>query len=512
MAADPTDASMPDACSGFSSLYRNLRGLKWRIDLGILPSSASIDDLRRATADSRRRYASSRRKLLIDPRLAKDGINSADLTMDNPLSQNPGSMWGQFFRNAELERTLDQDLMRLYPERGSYFQTSGCQGMLRRILLLWCLGHVDFGYRQGMHELLAPLLYVLQTDVERLFEVRKAYEDHFADEFENDPTYKFDLKKFGNSCATPGSDPEILQMMVSLTDAYGAEGELGVVLSDKFMEHDAYSMFDALLSGSGGPVSMTELFDPSPSIKACGAIYRLLSVADASLYGHLVELGIEPQYFGLRWLRVLFGREFDLEDLLIIWDEIFSHQNVSFYRAAAIVEEGEEEEEEEEGISGSPRGLFICFFAVSMILNLRSQLLSTEIPTAALQRLLNYPSSDIKIERLLEKAKSMMAAATSQLRSGGSASEGTTPVKVVAAAAGVSYWEEKWREKQKEKENTTMRSMKGWSQRVLRLQLSRTISDPSPSRTDDERVGIREPSVRRSLLKDLEQQLDDDEE
>lgn len=59
------------------------------------------------------------------------------------------STWGRFFRNAELEKTLDQDLSRLYPEHGSYFQTPGCQGMLRRILLLWCLRHPEYGYRQG---------------------------------------------------------------------------------------------------------------------------------------------------------------------------------------------------------------------------------------------------------------------------------------------------------------------------------------------------------------------------
>ena len=59
------------------------------------------------------------------------------------------STWGRFFRNAELEKTVDQDLSRLYPEHGSYFQTPGCQGMLRRILLLWCLRHPECGYRQG---------------------------------------------------------------------------------------------------------------------------------------------------------------------------------------------------------------------------------------------------------------------------------------------------------------------------------------------------------------------------
>lgn len=179
-----------------------------------------------------RRYASLRRQLLIDPHIPKDGSNSPDPVIDNPLSQNPGrisapyfqviflslsfskgnaencssylrtfescyldhpeetiiwvlqyekyihftltcitkylnktvtchwvhaddwcgnadSMWGRFFRNAELEKMVDQDLSRLYPEHGSYFQTPGCQAMLRRILLLWSLRHPEYGYRQG---------------------------------------------------------------------------------------------------------------------------------------------------------------------------------------------------------------------------------------------------------------------------------------------------------------------------------------------------------------------------
>ncbi|KAL2503212.1 Ypt/Rab-GAP domain of gyp1p superfamily protein [Forsythia ovata] len=147
-----------------SRRFGDLRGVQWRIQLGILPSSpsASIDDLRRVTANSRRRYAALRRQLLVDPQISNDG-NHTD------------SMWGRFFRNAELERMVDQDLTRLYPERGSYFQTTRCQGMLRRILLLWCLRHQEYGYRQGMHELLAPLLYVLNVDVKRLSEARKFY-------------------------------------------------------------------------------------------------------------------------------------------------------------------------------------------------------------------------------------------------------------------------------------------------------------------------------------------------
>ncbi|RVX07820.1 TBC1 domain family member 5 [Vitis vinifera] len=506
MSPAPIESTLPGSLSSESSSlsgkkrqFANLRGVRWRINLGILPSSSSIDDIRRVTADSRRRYAGLRRRLLVEPHVPKDGSNCPDLVMDNPLSQNPDSMWGRFFRNAELEKMVDQDLSRLYPEHGRYFQTPGCQGMLRRILLLWCLRHPEYGYRQGMHELLAPLLFVLHVDVEHLSQVRKLYEDHFTDKFddlsfhESDLTYNFDLKKFPDSLEDEigchgnamkvGSlgevDPEI-QTIVLLSDAYGAEGELGIVLSEKFMEHDAYCMFDALMSGARGAVAMADFFSPSPIggshtglppvIEASSALYHLLSIVDSSLHSHLVELGVEPQYFALRWLRVLFGREFSLEDLLIIWDEIFASDNSKLNKGV------EDDIDSSFAIFNSPRGAFISAMAVSMILNLRSSLLATENATTCLQRLLNFQES-INLKKLIEKAKSLRTIA---LEANSSNPSPTTPLSLVPE----SYWEEKWRVLHKEEE------LKRGGERK---------KDPKSS-------------VRRSLLEDLCRQLGSEED
>ena len=157
----------------------------------------------------------------------------------------------------------------------------------------------------GMHELLAPLLYVLQIDFERLSEVRKLYEGYFTDTFdgllcqENDLSYSFDCRKYPDNFKDGidssrrkmkvknivDLDPET-QIIVLLSDAYGAEGELGTVLSEKFMEHDAYCMFDALMNGTNGSVAMADFFSYSPAagshtglppvIEASSALYHLL--------------------------------------------------------------------------------------------------------------------------------------------------------------------------------------------------------------------------------------------
>eukprot|EP00250_Pteridium_aquilinum_P011713 c20257_g1_i1 orf=703-1182(+) len=127
-----------------------LRGLRWRVLLGVLPvCPAPIESLRRAAANGRRRYAELRRRLIVDPHALEDVQKGDNLNVNNPLSQDPDSIWGRYFRNAELERIIESDLTRLYPEHGIFFQSRVCQAMLRRILLVWALIHPQYGYRQG---------------------------------------------------------------------------------------------------------------------------------------------------------------------------------------------------------------------------------------------------------------------------------------------------------------------------------------------------------------------------
>ncbi|BBN00306.1 hypothetical protein Mp_1g28030 [Marchantia polymorpha subsp. ruderalis] len=417
-----------------------LRGVEWRVKLGVLPgSAASVDAMRRATADGRRRYADLRRRLLVDPHIMDD--DEEDTSMDNPLSLDPESVWGRYFRNAELEKTIDKDLTRLYPEHGIFFQSAPCQAMMRRILLVWSLIHPQFSYRQGMHELLAPLLYVLHVDVVRLSQVKHRFEDLFDDRFDSlslqedhvrdkvesakkfvgemiiaGDSINFDDK--GQKTADPAADSDEkrvdLSVIVQGSDMYGVEGELGALLSARFLEHDAYCMLDAMLIGQGGAVSMAAYFSSPPGvsvppvIEASAALYRTLAAADISLYTHLVELGVEPQFFALRWLRLLFGREFILEDLLRVWDAILTADNTPLF-----VEDGDEDSCI---LRFSQRSALISSMAVSMLLYVRPALLAAPDATACLQRLLNFPQIP-DVRNLIDSARSLQPLARAAERS-----------------------------------------------------------------------------------------------
>uniref|UniRef100_A0A0E0E4T0 Rab-GAP TBC domain-containing protein n=1 Tax=Oryza meridionalis TaxID=40149 RepID=A0A0E0E4T0_9ORYZ len=344
--------------------FSALRGARWRADLGVLPDFASVstEEFRRAAADSRRRYANLRRRLLIDPHLSKDEENAPDLVVENPLSQNPESTWGQYFRNAELEKMLNQDLSRLYPELGNFFQTTICQSMLGRILLVWSLRYPELGYKQ--------------------------------------------------------------------------ESSTGL----------------------------------TPVREASSAIYHLLASVDSPLHSHLVELGVEPQYFALRWLRVLFGREFSLDNLLFIWDEIFSSPNHSY--CADIKNRADYQFK----ILCSHRGALILSMAVSMMLHLRSSLLGSEHATSCLVRLLNFPG-DTDLKSLIDKAKLLQPFALE-------ANLPSSPLRGKSPLNPPNYWEETWKILQMSEEKRSGGSINRMKVRGL-FRRSNPSTESNVSRTKD---------------------------
>ena len=56
-----------------------------------------------------------------------------------------------------------QDIERCMPE-SVYFRQPATQNMMLDVLFVWCKMHPTVGYRQGMHEILAPLLWVIERD------------------------------------------------------------------------------------------------------------------------------------------------------------------------------------------------------------------------------------------------------------------------------------------------------------------------------------------------------------
>jgi hypothetical protein len=88
------------------------------------------------------------------------------------------SPWTQFFKNKEVEREIRQDIVRTYPDI-DFFNRKSIQEMMQRILFVYAKENESLRYVQGMNELLAPMLYVLNQDCEEFSDAdRKAIDSN----------------------------------------------------------------------------------------------------------------------------------------------------------------------------------------------------------------------------------------------------------------------------------------------------------------------------------------------
>lgn len=161
--------------------------------------------------------------------------------------------------------------------------------MLLDILFVYCKLNRDIGYRQGMHEVLAPIIWVVSRDA---------------------------------------IDPASLDKNLSDHDR-----EISSYMNHAYVEHDAFTLFGAIMQtvksfyemGSNNEPTTSGLLNNSPIVERSKRIHEnYLHHADPELAEHLTAIEILPQIFLIRWVRLLFGREFPFDDVLALWDILFA--------------------------------------------------------------------------------------------------------------------------------------------------------------------------------------------
>ncbi|XP_053913241.1 TBC1 domain family member 5 isoform X1 [Cuculus canorus] len=270
------------------------RSVCWKLFLEVLPQDRSR--WIKTTSDLRTSYNKIKEIHITNPRKA----GQQDLIINNPLSQDEGSLWNKFFQDKELRAMIEQDVTRTFPEM-QYFQQENVRKILTDVLFCYARENEQLLYKQGMHELLAPIVFILHCDHQAFSHASEA--------------------------AQPSE-------------------EMKVLLNPEYLEHDAYAMFTRLMKTAEHwfstfehdsqkekdvmitPMPFARPQDLGPSIAIVAKVNQiqdhLLKKHDIELYMHLNRLEIAPQIYGLRWVRLLFGREFPLQDLLVVWDALFA--------------------------------------------------------------------------------------------------------------------------------------------------------------------------------------------
>lgn len=97
---------------------------------------------------------------VVDPYKLAD---STDLVKNNPLAIDDDAPWQRHFQDEQFRKQIQQDITRTFPSL-EFFRRQQVQEDLLNILFCYARSHPDLSYRQGMHELLAGLYYIVATD------------------------------------------------------------------------------------------------------------------------------------------------------------------------------------------------------------------------------------------------------------------------------------------------------------------------------------------------------------
>ncbi|KAI2639719.1 RabGAP/TBC [Hypomontagnella submonticulosa] len=310
--------------SSDSPCISGCRSICWKVFL--LNQTADTTDWVRTLSESRTSYSSSKDHFL---KYIKHPEQLAAESVD-PLADDANSPWNTLRQDETLRAEILQDVQRL-PDEPFYHQTH-IQALILDILFVYCKLNPDVGgYRQGMHELLAPIVYVIEQDA---------------------------------------IDP------ASITSDSTADSRMVEILDASFIEHDAFTLFSKVMEHAKSFYEVGETtadvplttFDPQPPISSIVErsqhIHEIcLYKVDPELSTHLKNIEILPQVFLIRWIRLLFSREFPFDQMLVLWDTLFSVD---------------------------PTFRLIDLVCTSMLIRVRWDLLNADY-TVALQLLLKYP-------------------------------------------------------------------------------------------------------------------------
>jgi len=247
------------------------------------------------------------------------------LVVDDPLLAQGGT-WSKRFQDRELIEEIQKDVSRLFvgPEEGF-------AALATKVLHLWCRLNESISYRQGMHELLRPIM--LAAD------------------------------QCAKATGKPIEEADVFLMY------QGLMAELSS-LYEHNTNNSGYRGQSSLGSSAGSATKKPSA--QSPLHRVCWDIHnRLLLRAAPDIKQKLDQLIIEPQFYALRWMRCLFTREFPEKYCMGFWDSLLSQ---TFFEPTknSLLE-------------------IASFFAVGMILRVRTIIMDASSQAEALEPLLRFP-------------------------------------------------------------------------------------------------------------------------
>jgi hypothetical protein len=245
--------------------------------LGVLPSDKSIwvetlsknKDLwngfvQDLVVNPRDEYNKSQMALNGSVEMDDDPLAGCD---DHPLSLDRKSTWNAYFKDCELQAEIKKDVSRTFPTLHFFRQGDDPHlDSIGRILFIWCKLNPGVSYVQGMNEVLGPLYYLFAISPE-------------------------------NQSSRPSAESQAFFCFMNLMS-------------------EIMNNFIKTLDGSDIGI-----------VHQIGLLSNLLQEKDPQLWKDLEKKKLNLQFFAFRQLTLLLSQEFELPDVLRLWDTLFSDSN-----------------------------------------------------------------------------------------------------------------------------------------------------------------------------------------
>lgn len=335
---------------------RLLRRIHWPIFLGVYKFD-STEKLVEQVQKKRNLFKQDKEEYIIKPNNLN--IKKLDPQIFHPLSSDDKNPWTLKQKNQELKEEINQDILRTHSEK-TLFQNEKVRTILSEILFIWAKKNPSISYKQGMNEILA------------IFFIVNYREQRFKETSKQDNNISNNCKEFSILF-----DPDEIQ-----ADTY--------IIFDHFMQMGSKYLFSTVEERKM-PLSKSTSSNSCKTVliqKCTHIFHKILKNSDKVLYNHLISLSIEPQIFLLRWVRLFYCREFQIEDVIILWDYFFSDCFLTNFKNGMNFQfKGDNIEIAHQTSEVFP---LVDYFAISMILFIKSFLLEYD-ENYCLKRLFKYP-------------------------------------------------------------------------------------------------------------------------
>lgn len=237
---------------------------------------------------------------------------------ENDPSRRPKNVsWQSRFRGPPVSLTFSS--IYRFPEI-EYFRRSSTQNKMTDLLFIYAKLTPDTGYRQGMHELLAPILWTCDLDsLESSSSTDSLPHLVLSQEHIEADTWTL-----------------FMTLMKSCAPFYDHKATIPLPRNSQAQHRNPTGL--GLSAASPPSSSSTTLVQPIVAIST--HLHSLLATLDPPLHLAFSRLQIEPQLYAIRWLRLLFSREFPLSETLTLWDGIFARDpslQITQHIAAAML-------------------------------------------------------------------------------------------------------------------------------------------------------------------------------